>query len=424
MTLLADLLTTLFERARDAAWGGTEDGRTPETLADALIARGGEAGGFVLGRALLDQYARLDDDAKRGFFAHLSEKMDVDPARLTAAAADYADHPEKASYAELMNAAEPPRQELIRRLNRAPGATKRLVEMRNDLRRIGGRDPSIGRLDVDFQHLFASWFNRGFLVLRPIDWDTPASVLEKIIAYEAVHEISSWDDLRRRVAPTDRRCFAFFHPAMADDPLIFVEVALTRGAPGSIVSLLAEDRKPAPAHKADTAVFYSISNCQPGLAGVSFGNLLIKQVAEDLGRELPGLKTYVTLSPIPGLMDWLKAEGRETATGEDLKALAAVYLLNAKRADGAPRDPVARFHLSNGARVQAIHAEADPSPRGMAQSGGAMVNYLYDLDRIAENQESFAARGPVAASKAARALAEAGGKLGQTRSPKNDQPAP
>ncbi|QIE54861.1 malonyl-CoA decarboxylase [Pikeienuella piscinae] len=423
MTLLADLLTTLFERARDAAWGGSEDERTPEALADALVARGGEAGGFILARALLDRYALLDEDAKRAFFVHLTEAMDVDPGRLTAAAAAYAATPDKPAYAELMEAAEPPRQELIRRLNRAPGATKRLVEMRNDLRRIGGRDPSLGRLDLDFLHLFVSWFNRGFLVLRPIDWDTPASVLEKIIAYEAVHEISSWEDLRRRLAPADRRCFAFFHPAMADDPLIFVEVALTRGVPGSIVSLLAEDRKPTPAHKADTAVFYSISNCQPGLAGVSFGNLLIKQVAEDLGRALPGLKSYVTLSPIPGLLDWLKEDGREADSGEELKALTAEYLLNAKRADGAPRDPVARFHLSNGALVHAIHADADPSPRGMAQSGGAMVNYLYDLDRIAENQESFAARGPVAASKPVRTLAEAGAKLVQTRSPKNGKPA-
>ncbi|MFV0475790.1 MAG: malonyl-CoA decarboxylase [Pikeienuella sp.] len=422
MTLLADLLTTLFERARDAT-GAPDDGRAVETLAEALAADGGEAGGFMLARALLDRYAGLDDKAKLGFFTHLTEKMDLDPDRLQSAAAAYAARPEKAAYAELMDAAEPKRQELIRRLNRAPGATKRLVRMREDLRRIGGRDPGLGRLDLDFLHLFGSWFNRGFLVLRPIDWDTPASVLEKIIAYEAVHEIRSWDDLRRRLAPADRRCFAFFHPAMADDPLIFVEVALTKGVPGSIAALLAEDREPGLAQEADTAVFYSISNCQAGLAGVSFGNLLIKQVAEDLGRALPGLKTYVTLSPIPGLMKWLQAEKRETAEGEALKGLAADYLLNAKRDNGLPLDPVARFHLENGARVHAIHAGADLSPRGQAQSGGAMVNYLYDLGKIAENHEAFAARRAVAASKAVRALAETGAKTRETGRTKNGQSA-
>lgn len=423
MTMLADLMTTLFERARDAATGASDDARSVETLAEALVADGGEAGGFVLARTLLDRYAALDDKAKRAFFAHLTEAMDLDPARLIAAAAGYAETPAKPAYAELMEAAEPKRQELIRRLNRAPGATKRLVKMREDLRRIGGRDPGLGRLDLDFLHLFASWFNRGFLVLRPIDWDTPASVLEKIIAYEAVHEIRSWDDLRRRLAPADRRCFAFFHPAMADDPLIFVEVALTRGVPGSIAALLAEDREPGAAQAADTAVFYSISNCQPGLAGVSFGNLLIKQVAEDLGRALPGLKTYVTLSPIPGLMNWLKAENRAEETGETLKALTAHYLLNAKRGDGLPLDPVARFHLENGARVHALHVDADRSERGMAQSAGMMVNYLYDLGKIAENHEAFAARRAVAASKAVRALAETGAKPKEKGSKKNGQSA-
>src|SRR6056297_2602739 len=207
--------------------------------------------------------------------------------------------PTAVTYKRLMQAGEPKRQEVIRRLNKVPGATGALVEMRADLLRHLHEAPEIGVLDLDFKHLFKSWFNRGFLVLRPISWESPAAILEKIIAYEAVHAIDSWQSLRARLEPRDRRCFAFFHPAMPDEPLIFVEVALTRGVPGSIQGLLAEPREPLPAAEADTAVFYSISNCQPGLAGISFGNSLIKQVVEDLSRELKGLKTFVTLSPIP-----------------------------------------------------------------------------------------------------------------------------
>ncbi len=415
MTVLADLLTTLFERARGEAGAAAADNRPLPDLARALLTSRGEAAGFALARALLDRYAALADDQKLAFFHFLAEELDLDPGRVTETAAAYSARPTAEVYARLMAAAEPARQELIRRLNRAQGATHRLVEMRADLRRLAGRDASLGRIDVDFRHLFGSWFNRGFLVLRRIDWSSPADVLEKIIRYEAVHEISSWDDLRRRLAPPDRRCFAFFHPAMADEPLIFVEVALTKGVPGSVAGLLMEERTPIAAHAADTAVFYSISNCQPGLAGVSFGNLLIKQVAEDLGRELPGLKTFVTLSPIPGLSGWLADQGRPEPEDDELKALAARYLLAAKRPDGLPLDPVARFHLENGALVHALHVGADPSPRGVKQSRGAMVNYLYDLSKIAENHDAFAARGPVAASKAVRALAEAGAKLGSLK---------
>jgi malonyl-CoA decarboxylase len=281
--------------------------------------------------------------------------------------------------------------------------------MRADLLRLGRDDPALQALDWDFRHLFASWFNRGFLVLRPISWESPAHILEKIIAYEAVHAIQSWDDLRRRLHPEDRRCFAFFHPAMPDEPLIFVEVALTRGVPGSVQALLAEDREELPQNKADTAVFYSISNCQAGLASISFGNSLIKQVARDLGASLPQIKTFVTLSPIPGLVDWLRETGADfdLSDAEAMRKRAADYLLNARRPDGLPRDPVARFHLGNGAIVHRIHARADTSPKGREQSGGAMVNYLYDLARLSENHESFVARKPVPATAEVRALAHA-----------------
>ena len=252
--------------------------------------------------------------------------------------------------------------------------------------------------------LFASWFNRGFLVLRPINWSSPAEVLEKIIAYEAVHAIDSWDDLRRRLQPSDRRCFGFFHPAMPDEPLIFVEVALNKGVPNSVQTLLADGRDPIAAEEADTAVFYSISNCQAGLAGISFGNSLIKQVAADLARDLVGLETFVTLSPIPGLNKWLETTSIAALKDASLEVQAAHYLLSAKREDKLPVDPVARFHLGNGAAVHAVHAEADLSDNGMRQSGGAMVNYLYDLTQITTNHEKFVVEKIVAASAEVHAL--------------------
>jgi malonyl-CoA decarboxylase len=283
--------------------------------------------------------------------------------------------------------------------------------MRADLLRLMREDPALGVVDLDLKHLFASWFNRGFLVLRPINWSSPADVLEKIIAYEAVHAIDSWDDLRRRLAPQDRRCFAFFHPAMPDEPLIFVEVALTRGIPGAIHEVLSEERAAIAAKEADTAVFYSISNCQAGLAGISFGNSLIKQVAADLSQELPELKTFVTLSPIPGLARWLSETDRTMpAKDEARRQTAAQYLLAAKRPDGSPYDPVARFHLGNGASVHAIHAGADLSANGQRQSGGVMVNYLYDLRQISQNHERFAAAGTIAASTAVKSLAASADK--------------
>ncbi len=312
-----------------------------------------------------------------------------------------------------MAADEPPRQELIRRLNQVPGATKALVAMRADLLRLGQKDDALEALDLDFRHLFASWFNRGFLVLRPISWQSPAHILEKIIAYEAVHAIDSWDDLRLRLEPADRRCFAFFHPAMPDEPLIFVEVALTKGVPGSIQGLLAADRTTIEAQNADTAVFYSISNCQEGLAGISFGNSLIKQVAADMSLELPRLTTFVTLSPIPGLVRWLAKEGHDASSLDpnSLLALAAHYLTEAKRADGMPLDPVARFHLGNGALVHKIHAQADFSDKGRNQSAGAMVNYLYDLELVSQNHERFSASHEVAASPEIRSQSAAAPKI-------------
>ncbi|APX88832.1 decarboxylase [Brevirhabdus pacifica] len=416
MTMLAELLSTVFERRYRSGTRPDRDNRDIETLCADLLSDQGEVAGLSLARRILDRFAAMDDAAKTAFFTHMAEQLDIDPEAVRTTLAAYEAAPDRASYSAYMKAAEPPRQELIRRLNQAPGATGRLVAMRSDLRRLakggeGGQErPGFAALDQDFRHLFTSWFNRGFLVLRPINWDSPAAILEKIIAYEAVHAIDTWEGLRLRLAPPDRRCFAFFHPAMPDEPLIFVEVALTRGAASSIQAVLAENREAIAPEEADTAVFYSISNCQPGLAGVSFGNSLIKQVAQDLGRELPNLKTYVTLSPIPGLARWLEQLGKpldpaappEPAT---LRALAAHYLTEARRSDKLPVDPVARFHLGNGALVHAVHAEADLSPKGLAQSGGAMVNYLYDLSRITQNSEAFVGRHQIAASPQVRTMA-------------------
>lgn len=407
MSLLADLLSTLIDRRLPAFGTARTDGRTVEDLCRDLIGAHGEVSGYALASQILDQYEVMNDDAKLAFFTFLNDDMDVDAPQLIEAVSAYAVEGSERNYRRLMTAAEPPRQELARRLNQVPGATGRIVAMRRDLLRFMKTHPALAKLDTDLRHLLSSWFNRGFLVLRPINWESPAHILEKIIAYEAVHAIDSWDDLRRRLQPSDRRCFGFFHPAMPDEPLIFVEVALTQGIPGSIQMVLSESRAPLSEDKADTAVFYSISNCQAGLAGISFGNSLIKQVAGDLARALPQLQTFVTLSPIPGLMGWLHDEGLEDQIEDDaaLRGLAARYLTEAKRPGGLPRDPVARFHLKNGASVHDVHAKADLSPNGLAQSGGAMVNYLYDLSRITENHEAFVTHQKVAASSQIRNLA-------------------
>ncbi|MBU2360342.1 MAG: malonyl-CoA decarboxylase, partial [Alphaproteobacteria bacterium] len=303
-TVFNDLVGRVADRGRSLM--GTTAPRSVVQMCDTLLTGKGEATGLALARAIFDRYDGMDWAAKHDFFTMLRDRFGVDRARTETALRHWQEGDE-AALRDLHIASEPRSQELIRRLNRAPGGTRRLVAMRNDLLHLMAEDSALALLDADFRHLFGSWFNRGFLELQRIDWQTPANVLEKIIQYEAVHEISGWDDLRRRVAAPDRRLYAFFHPALGDDPLIFVEVALTAGIPGDIGAILAADRQMTDPAKAQTAVFYSISNCQEGLRGISFGNFLIKQVAEDLKRELPGLDTFVTLSPVPGFARWLAA---------------------------------------------------------------------------------------------------------------------
>ncbi|QQS13989.1 MAG: malonyl-CoA decarboxylase [Rhodospirillales bacterium] len=437
-SFLGDLLQTIADRGRDLLGMAPRDaasgGEGLAALCEALLSSRGEASGVALAREVLDRWTALDEAGRGAFLSALAERFGPDAKRLRAAAEAYLADPKPGAASALHAAAESRRQELIRRLNLAPGGIGALVRLREELlKRVPG-DPALAAVDSDFAHLFASWFNRGFLVLRRIDWTTPANILEKIIRYEAVHEISGWDDLRRRLEPTDRRCFAFFHPRLVDEPLIFVEVALTRGIPSAIAPLLAEGREPIAATDATTAVFYSISNCQDGLRGISFGNFLIKQVVEDLRRELPRLTHFATLSPAPGFAAWLKRErarkkpaapvaraadalavlddpawiddpAKVAAARATLTPLAAHYFLRARSLGGRPVDPVARFHLGNGARLERLLPGADLSANGLRQSHGLMVNYLYKLDEIEANHEAYAARGVVAASPAVRKLA-------------------
>jgi len=412
-SFLGDMLTSIFERRQSGL--RALDKRSLEDMCLALLDAEGEVSGIHLAQAILDRYAGLGSDKKRAFFDFLNDGLEIDVPELKTAVMRYADTGDLDSYRHLGRAAEPRRQELLRRLNQPPGATRAIVRMRTDLLSMLPEAPDLGRTDRDFRHLLRSWFNRGFLTLRQISWDTPASILEKIVAYEAVHAIENWEDLRRRLYPSDRRCFAYFHPVMPDEPLIFVEVALTMNVPTSIQHVLANDRDIRDARDTSVAVFYSISNCQDGLKGISFGNLLIKQVVDLLRQDLPDLETFVTLSPIPDLNKWLATQDGAVekrvlagdASDEEIRAVAAEYLLNARTSSGAPYDPVARFHLGNGAQIYAVHPGADLSENGMRQSRAAMVNYQYDLGQIEQNHERFIQDGEISTAHSFRAAAQA-----------------
>lgn len=414
---LPDILTTLFDRARAAR--NDDDPRDINQLCLALLAEEGDVSGLRLAETILARYRGLDREAKLAFFQFVNDELDIDADGLVVLAAAYGESRSTDDYNTLSVAAAPKRRTLLKRLNQPSGATADLVSMRVDLLDLIKTHPELGRADYDFSLLLRSWFNLGFLVLKQIDWMAPASLLDKIVAYEAVHEIEDLDDLRRRLSPPDRRCFAFFHPAMPDEPLIFVEVALSSTIPGSVDEVLSEGREPLLPEQATAAVFYSISNCQQGLQGISFGNLLIKQVAKHLSLELPQLSHFVTLSPIPRLNKWLSEQLDDaeigqaaaavlegTADPDDIRKMAAHYLLKATQESGAPVDPVARFHLGNGAEIFDVLADADSSANGRAQSSGAMVNYHYDLTQVERNHERFALHGEIAASRAMKTLAK------------------
>jgi malonyl-CoA decarboxylase len=424
---------SLLDRARDRRGQAAARSETLSELCEELLSGRGEASGTALAGEILAKYAELTTGPRIAFFEALATRFGPDRARLDAAVATWQANPSDAAAAEVHRAAEPRRQELLRRLNLAPAGTAALVRMREQLLDALDHRDDLRAVDADFVHMFSSWFNRGFLVLRRIDWSTPAMILEKIIRYEAVHRIRSWDDLRRRIDPPDRRCYAFFHPALVDEPLIFVEVALTREIPDAIAPILSVQRDSTDAEKVSTATFYSISNCQRGLAGVSFGNFLIKQVVQEISRENPRLRTFVTLSPAPDFASWLdrerKTENSTALSPEDREALAdldrqgwwqlpqvrepmqgpllraaAWYFLRAKNRRGLPADAVARFHLGNGARLERLNWLGDGSENGLSQSYGLMVNYLYDLDDIEKNHEAYAEGRRVVASSAVRRL--------------------
>ena len=383
-----------------------------------LLHHRGEASGLALACEVISDYQALDAANRTLFFEALGDAFDADPQRIIAAANAYKTNRSNEQLTALGKAIEAPRVKLFRRMNMAPDATSVLVKMRGALLQLLPDRPELKRVDADLKHQFVSWFNRGFLELRVIDWNSPAAVLERIIQYESVHAIQGWDDLRSRLRE-NRMCFAFFHPAMPDDPLVFVEVALTSGIPTAIAPLIAKTAEPAEQKDLDTVVFYSISNCHPGLAGVSFGNFLIKQVVEEVGKRYPKAKRYVTLSPVPGFCKWLAAEHNSPDLDiHELRSLAKVHGTNTtdprweaalelcarylvkERSQDLALDPVARFHLGNGASLHAIHWAADLSDKGLQQSAGMMVNYLYDLDSIEENHDAYFDQSEVAISRA------------------------
>jgi malonyl-CoA decarboxylase len=402
---LGKLLSRIGIAPRPASSEGLLD------LAGALLSLRGRASGPALASAFFNLYEASDIAARQAFLAQIHDLHPRDAAAIDQAIARWQEKRDEAAAQALSDASESPSQKLIGMLNLAPQGTQRLIAMRSDLLSAPDQSPGLKALDKELEDAFTAWFNAGFLELRPIAWDSPAALLERIIRYEAVHEIAGWDELRRRVQPIDRRCYGFFHPQMLDDPLIFVEVALTAELPSAIAQITAEKRKTIDPHQATHAIFYSISNCQDGLRGIPFGNYLIKRVVGLLQEELPQLKCFATLSPVPGFAKWLAGEKGKDAKvppAKELRRDAARYLTTARSRRGGPADSVARFHLGNGARLEAIHANADLSANGLRQSHGVMVNYVYDLAEIEANHFALMELGTVAASKAVQQLAEDG----------------
>jgi len=382
-----------------------------------LLEHRGEASGLALAVNIAAGYQRLPERERGEFFTALANDFEVDRDALLQSADHFRMEGSLESLWALKDAVEAPRQTLFRRINMAPEGTRTLVAMRGHLLEMVRFDPALRGVEHDLRTLFFSWFNKGFLELRRIDWSSPASVLENIIRYDAVHEINGWDDLRSRLRD-DRRCFAFFHPALRDEPLIFVEIALTDAVPTSLEPLLDPDRELAVGGEANTVVFYSICNCHPGLVGISFGYFLIKAVVEALQAESASFKTFVTLSPVPGFRQWLLDARLDGLVAEELVErvrepvdrvvdarvydalikLCAHYLMNVK-AGPFPRDATARFHLGNGAQLHGVHGGADRSTKGLGQSAGIMVNYLYDLRHIEANHEAYIDEGTISVSR-------------------------
>ena len=357
---------------------------------ESVMSKSGEVSSLVYAEHLSNLIENLDDKQLIDFFNTLIEKYDIDSNSLLKASKEYSKNKTQKNLEIISRSSEPQWVELFRRLNTVSEGTHRLVRLRERIRSLEKDNPDLAFFDISLLNLFKHWFNPSFLVLKRIDWSTPANILEKIIAYEAVHEINSWEDLRARLAPEDRRCFAFFHPLIPNEPLIFVEVALSDNMPETIDEVIKIDRSITLDQDINTAVFYSISNCQDGLSGISFGNFLIKKVAHKLKQENEGLDRFVTLSPAPGFTKWLKEKSIDEDLHEDnLLKQALIYLLDSDREDGYPNDPVAKFHLGNGAILEKVNLNSDLSSKGINQSKGVMINYLYNLDLLEKNHELF-----------------------------------
>jgi malonyl-CoA decarboxylase len=432
---------------------GEDAGRLHQQMLNCLNGRGGGVTARARAADLGRTYLSLDGSGRERFLQLLAREFDVDHDEISrrCEALIKAGEPGARTAGEraLRAALDPPRITLLRQFNALPEGVKFLVDRRAELLDLGERDPLLSGLEDDLKRLLANWFDIGFLELQRITWESPAALLEKLMVYEAVHEIRGWTDLKNRL-DADRRCFAYFHPRMPDEPLIFVEVALVSGMASDVHALLDEAAPIGDPHTADAAIFYSISNCQRGLAGISFGDFLIKRVVDALAIELPRLKIFATLSPVPGFRSWLERqvqsgsdelllpaeriaiaalgdEGSETnllalldregwqndeqiagVLHEPLIRLCARYLLRERAPSGRTLDPVAHFHLSNGARVERLNWLGDVSAKGLQQSAGIMVNYLYRLGDIEANHEAYRGEGRVAASSGLRNLARAG----------------
>lgn len=413
-------------------------------MRDCLEGRGGEVSARGRAAALGEAYLNLSDIGRRRYLEILARDFAVDLdallEQIDALRSETAPERRLAVEARLRQTLTAPRLRLLTQFNSLPSGVKFLVDMRADLLRYKGDDVLLNSLDDDLRNLLRSWFDIGFLDLRRITWDAPAALLEKLMDYEAVHEIRSWDDLKNRLS-SDRRCYAFFHPRMPDEPLIFVQVALVNGLSDNVQTLLDEHAPIIDPESADTAIFYSITNTQQGLKGVSFGSFLIKRVVDDLARQMPALKTFATLSPVPTLrryLDSLIAQGKsllsdaeraklEQTAGnktlteildepnwnenkdaarvlqQPLSALCARYLVKERQRGRAP-DPVANFHLNNGARLERINWLADVSAKGLRDSAGIMVNYRYRLADVERNHEAYRETGKTAHSAAVKPL--------------------
>jgi malonyl-CoA decarboxylase len=399
MSLFQNILSSVMKgtrrlnRLRSKSFGKLH--KNINKAVDSVMSTTGEVSSLVYSEHLLNLIEKLDDKSLYKFLNHLLSNYDIDTKKLTKDVKNYSSEKNDKNLQKIGISSEPQWIELFRRLNSTSNGTYRLVKLREKIRAMN--KPELKAFDSGLLKLFKYWFNPSFLVLEKIDWETPANILEKIIEYEAVHQINSWDDLRARLAPTDRQCFAFFHPLIPNDPLIFVEVALTTGLPESIQNIIKLEREEIDIEDANTAIFYSISNCHNGLLGISFGNFLIKKVASNLKRELPDLNQFMTLSPLPGFMKWMEEYSpisfercsEKNCGDEELMKNAVKYLTKSERNDGLPNDPVSRFHIGNGASLEKINLNADTSEKGMIQSFGVMANYLYDLKVVEENHENF-----------------------------------